>query len=192
MSIFRYIATLVSGIMTGVVASALYEKYWRQKLLDPEDSDSEYDLPTRHIYIGGLIRLEDVYHEITDINENCINTNQIDIIIQSNNLLSIPWAIEVANTIKNSKCNTRVFVDGYAHGVATVIALSANELYLKEDSTLSTFRRVKSEVYTNGYKGVINDKYDADTIMNEMHHKDGFVEYNKLELRELGIEIYDW
>ena len=140
-----------------------------------------------------MTKLEDVYQEITDINKNNNNTNQVDIIIQSNGLLSIPWIIEVANLIKSSKCNTRVFVDEYAHEVVTIIALSADELYLRKDSTLSTFGRVKSEVYADGYKKVINDKYDVDTIMNELYENtDEIVKYNKADLEELGIVVKDW
>lgn len=192
MSIFKYVITFVSGIMTGVIAGALYDRHWR-KSLDYNDSDLEYDLPTRCIYINNMTMLEDIYQELVDINRNNNNTNQIDIIIQSDGPLSMLWTIEVTNQIKNSPHNTRVFVDGYAHNVSSVIALSTDEIYLKKGSTLSTFGRVKSDVNANGYKGVINDKYDAEAIMNEFYHKSNdLIKYNKADLEELGIEVKDW
>ncbi len=76
--------------------------------------------------------------------------------------------------------------------MATIIALSANKLYLKKDSTLSSFNRIKSDLYEDGYKAVINDKYDADMIMDNMYIKDEFQKYNKEQLEEFGIDVYDW
>lgn len=190
MSIFRYVVTFVTGIMTGAIAGALYDRHWRKSL---DYDDSEFDLPTRHIYINNITNLEEVYQEIVDISKNNNNTNQIDIIIQSDGLLSMLWTIEVADLIKRSKHNTRVFVDGYAHNVASVIALSADELYLRKDSTLSSFGRAKSETYADGYKGVINDKYNVNDIMQKMYEETNeIVKFNKEDLEELGIEVYEW
>jgi len=60
----------------------------------------------------------------------------VDIIIRTHGG-PLLWAIKICTIIKNRKGKVRVFIDGYAHSAGTIIALTADEIYMINNSSLS-------------------------------------------------------
>jgi hypothetical protein len=189
---YKYIAPFVIGLATGtatyVVYKNIYEPYSKKIILSKFNITSPNNDEIIYINTG---QYEDAYHALTEMDDD----EPINIIIQGK-FGSRPWGMELASQIKNRKGCTRMFVDGPAYDIATIIALSADELYFREGSVLSTIEpynnKHKSEKnYFYGYKEVINDKYDSDKIIEELYYKETYslIEYGKDELAELGVIV---
>lgn len=75
---------------------------------------------------------EKFYEDLVAIPEN----EPVDIIISTHGGPAL-WCSKICYVIKNRTGRTRVFVKSFAHSAGAVIALTATELYITYDSTLS-------------------------------------------------------